>query len=178
MEPVSLDLMKAHARYEALDTSQDTILGIKIAAARSWIERYCQIAMINQTVTMKLSGWSGGEILLECTPYASGLTIKYFDTNDEEQTLSESLRDINDYTAPPKVGIYDLPGLSTKRSSPITVTYVAGFGADVDSVPPELREAILILATSSDVTRTIDAGTALGLVGHLIHTYKNEYAKI
>lgn len=178
VEPVSLELMKAHARYEIADTSQDLVLPIKITAARRWIEKYCHIAMINQTITTKLSGWSNGVVLLECTPYASDLVVKYYDVEDTEQTLDPALRDINDYTAPPRVGIYDRPELSDTKAMPITITYVAGFGADADSVPAELREAILILATSSDVNRTIDTDSALGLVGHLIHPYKNEYAKI
>ena len=54
--------------------------------------------------------------------------------------------------------------------------YVSGYGDAADDVPADLVEAVLILASTMDMVR-IDTHMALGMVGHIIHTYKTEYAR-
>jgi len=174
-EPISLSLLKAYARYAESDTSQDESLNLSIAAARQWIERYCRIAIMPQTVTMRVRSWGAGVILLECTPYASALTITYKDSEGANQTLPTTEYDIDTYSAPPRINLYSQPSLQTNNSLPITITYVAGYGADT---PSDLKKAVLILATTMDVNRTLTDDVAFGIVGHYIHAYKNEYAAI
>ena len=175
VEPISIEDLKIQARYSLTDTSQDTLFTRKIKAARTWIERYCRIAMISQSVEQKYSFFPSC-IPLECTSYLDTLVITYKDKNDADQTLASSEYEIvsqGDMTYVYMIGT--MPAIAAKRIYPITVTYNAGFGDAATDVPADLQEAVLILATKMEADR-VDPDAAIGLIGHLIHTYKNQYA--
>ncbi len=169
--------LKVQARYESADTSQDTLILNKIKAARQWIEKFCGLAMISQTVEMRLP-YIPKFIHLECQPYLSGLVIQYQDGDDVQQTLSSTEYDIDDFSAPTKIKVFRIPTISCDtKVNPVVITYVAGYGAAVTDVPESLREATLILATKMEAIR-VEPSKALGLIGNLIEPYTQHYARV
>lgn len=182
-EPVTLSELKAQTRYDSDDTSQDTILTTKLIAARSWIEGYLGIAMIHQTIELRYPCFTRSGIMpLEVTPIAGSLVVKYIAHGDTSLTTMDGADyELEDYSSPPTVHIYTIPELNLTKAMPVRMTYQAGYGDSAADVPAPLREAILILASTMEVERTAGTGynkLAPTLVGHLIHQYKNEYARL
>lgn len=180
VEPITVNDLKAQARYEIEVSPQDDILLNKVVAARQFIENHCAVAMIDQEIEIKYPCFNQF-LPLEVTPNAGvgSLYVRYIDTDDVEQTLLASDYELLDYTSPNYVKIFldSFPELHAKRSAPVRITYTAGFGASADDVPADLKEAVLIIATRFEAER-INPDKALGLVGHLINHYKNYYGRL
>jgi len=173
-----VDELKAQARYEITsDPTLEATLTQKIKAARIWIERYCQIAMLEQTIEIRYPCFPS-RLPMEVTPIRSITHLKYWDANKAEQTVTATDYRLNDWTSTPYLHLLiDVPTVYEKYDDPVNLQYKAGFGTTADDVPDDLKEAVLILATKMEADR-IEPGKALGLVGNLIHTYKNEYARL
>lgn len=144
-EPVSVADAKAHARVEVDD--DDGLLEGLIVSARQFVENHIGRSLINQTLTLYLDGFpsQGGSIALERPPISSITSVKYVDSAGVQQTLDSSKYSLDAVSEPARL----LPAYG--ESWPVTrshinvveVAYVAGYGADKDSVPRAIRVAIL-----------------------------------
>lgn len=168
---------KAQARYESSDTSQDAVIERKIAAATIVIERHCHVAMVEQTVETRFPCFA--EYLpLECVPYRSGITVQYQDADDTTQSLAASAFDLDDYSAPMRLKIFNQPTISIEsKAQPVVVTYVAGYGTTAADVPAPLVEAVLIVATHWEAYRS-NPEKVLMMVDYLIDPYRQDYARV
>ena len=172
---VPLEDLKTQLRYSPADTSQDKILTNKIKAATLWIERYCGISMINKGYRSSFSKWYGS-LPIAVYPYQSGIKVIY-DTDDQNnKELTADDYEVYETLEIHQVHIKTMPQLKSTALYPVRLEYVAGYGDAADDVPADLVEAVLILASTMDMVR-IDTQMALGMVGHIIHTYKTEYAR-
>lgn len=72
-------------------------------------------------------------------------TVKYYDADKVEQTLS-SARYTVDTTSEPARVVIDADGWpdTYDRANAVTVRFVCGYGATVDDIPASLRAAILL----------------------------------
>lgn len=168
---------KAQARYESSDTSQDAVIDRKIAAATKLIERHCHIAMIDQAIETRYPCFDT-YLPLEVVPYQSSLVVQYQDCDDVQQTLASSKYDLDEFSSPQRIKIFDAPAISSEtKAMPVVVTYTAGYGENASDVPAPLREAVLIIATHWEAYRT-DPQRALLSVDYLIDPYRQHYARI
>jgi uncharacterized phiE125 gp8 family phage protein len=75
-------------------------------------------------------------------------SIKYYDTDNAQQTLSSSYYTLDNKGEVAKiveaVG-YDFPDYSTEVPNVVDVEYVAGFGSSASDVPEDIRHAILFM---------------------------------
>jgi uncharacterized phiE125 gp8 family phage protein len=137
-EPVSLETAKAHLRVTT--TSEDTLIGIYIKAARQWVEQYTGHILSPRTFVQAYSAW-GDYITLYYRPVTTVTTITY-DSADEDQA------DFTDYEyslGQHPMRIYPVSSFPTLRTNGyITVTYTAGY-ASAAEVPDALIQAILLM---------------------------------
>tara|TARA_R100000458_G_C8228917_1_gene211186 strand:+ start:276 stop:896 length:621 start_codon:yes stop_codon:yes gene_type:complete len=159
-EPISTAEAKTQLRIDG--SSEDTLIGEYIKAARGLLERQMRRAFITQTITLKLDkfptddgkprksleqGFGGnGTILLPRSPAIAITSVQYVDTNGATQTLSSSLYEVDTTSEPARLHpAYDEDWPDTREiENAVTVTYTAGYGAASD-VPEELRLAIRLL---------------------------------
>lgn len=178
-EPVSEAEMKSQLRIlRSLTAAESTEIASMITAARKQVERYLLRSLITQTWDAFFDCWD--VMQLPYGPVASVTSVKYYDLDGVQQTLSSSLYQVSTNREPAEVNrVYETtwPELQYGKDSPIVVRYVAGFGATGASVPEEIKNGIKLLATDLFETRgTIVTGTSVnrvpGYLTDLIHSYK------
>lgn len=145
-EPITAAEAKAHLRVDFAD--EDTLIGLYITAARQFCEHYMNRVLITQT-------WRQNEdcfmnpIKLKVNPVVSLTSLKYYDTNDAQQTLTDSSvnfqKDFNSDVAAIYEGTTNaFPSLSNNVINPIEIITVCGYGAASD-VPEQIKQAIKIM---------------------------------
>lgn len=159
VEPVSTTEAKAQLRIHTDDTTYDTEITRKLAAARQWIERRFGISIISQTRKQIQDrfpcdgSWSSVKLLYP--PVQSITTFSYTDSEGVTQTLVAGTNYSSTGLMTPTLGAQDIiiPQLypisfwPTIKSVPgaVSITYVAGFGADGTYVPQPVKEAVLMV---------------------------------
>ena len=151
VEPLTLADAKGHLRVDVAD--EDGLIDDLIRAAREYVESFTHRALITQTWDDKRDGFPCwfAPIDLPKPPTSSVTSISYIDTNGTTQTWSSSL-----YTTDLPAGPLALMARVTpvyQQIYPVTrdivnavaVRFVAGYGADGDSVPASIRAAMKIL---------------------------------
>lgn len=168
VEPVSLEQAKAHLRVDTTD--QDDLIESLISAARERIEDETGRALITQTLEIALDyfveppdlRWvtypyltPAKAILLPRPPLQSLKRITYIDGDGNEVLLHDEVGSptlISDLV----VDTYSEPGRLVPasggnwpsvqdRANAVVIRYTAGFGAEGDSVPKPIVQAILLL---------------------------------
>lgn len=143
-EPVTLTEAKAHLRVDT--SADDTYITTLITAARQFVEKYLNRALINTTYTVQFDALPTC-IKLLYNPVSSVTSISYKDTAGDSQTLSSSLYVVDSHNEPgqitPAYGA-DYPSTYGEAGA-VTVTYVAGYGATAADVPDAIKQMILIL---------------------------------
>lgn len=145
-EPVTLTEAKNHLRVTTTD--EDALITSLITAAREIAESTLNRALTTQTWDLKLDAF-GEEIRIPNAPLVSVTHVKYFDTNEIEQTLATSEYSVLNAGAYNQAGrIVPAYGKAwpAVRGMPndITVRFVAGYGAAL-AVPPQIRWALLLI---------------------------------
>ena len=145
VEPITTAEAKSHIRVDT--STEDTLIGDYVKVARRMCERLTRRSFITQTITLKLDGFSGGEIILPRSPAQSVTSIQYVDTDGATQTWSSSLYDVDVSSEPARITpAYDEDFPDTRaEANAVTVTYVAGYGDATTDIPEELRLLIRLL---------------------------------
>ncbi|TDQ63576.1 putative phiE125 gp8 family phage protein [Maritalea mobilis] len=148
---VSVAEAKANSRVDHSD--EDDLIGDLIDAAIAHMDGYAGVlgrCMVNQTWQQKFTTWGGRRCLRLPFPDVSSVTITYFDESNVEQTVSSSLHEIIDDEKSSIVYFKDSftkPSLYSDMAAPITVEFVAGYGAAASDVPLALKRACLLLVS-------------------------------
>lgn len=140
--PVSLDEARAHCRADAAD---DTLLQVYLDAAVAHVdgaEGVLGRCLVTQTWDYALECFPD-EIVVPLPTLASVTSVKYYDVDGVEQTISSSNYIVSGQRIVP-VEDYDWPDVQAERPNPITVRFVAGYGLAV-AVPAAIKAAILLL---------------------------------
>lgn len=142
--PVSLADAKAHLRVDISD--DDALITAYIAAAVDHLDGWSGIlgrALVTQSWRQDFARF--GCLRLSLGPVASITEIKYFDGDNAEQTLADSVYTHHSDALGTYVALKpDQVWPSTySRPDAVSVTYVAGSAAA--DVPPALRAAILLM---------------------------------
>ena len=147
VEPISLADAKLHLRVD-VDTDDDLINAI-IKAARQRLEIDARVALITQTLEMRLDCFpvDGDDILLLRPPLQSVTSIKYVDTDGVEQTWSSDDYAADIYSTPARIRPAYGEVYPTARSvnNAVTIRYTAGYGDAATAVPDDLLQALKLL---------------------------------
>jgi uncharacterized phiE125 gp8 family phage protein len=132
---------------------EDQLFPALIAAAEDRLDGWTGIlgrCLVHQTWRQDFPGWpADGELRLPFPDVsATGLTVKYSDADDAEQTLAASqyelLEDATGALLRLRSG-FSSPALYDDRCDPVRVQFVAGYGAVASAVPQALRTAALMM---------------------------------
>ena len=153
-EPVSREMVKAHARIAHSDDNEfidDQI----IPMARGVVEDVLGRSLIDQTWQWKNSsftkfnnGEGSSSFRLPHPPLSSVTSIQYQDSDDVTQTVVTSVYEVDTNT--------DRVHLKYNQSWPsprghtddVVITWVSGYGADWTAVPAQIRGYVLVLAST------------------------------
>lgn len=162
-EPVTLAEVQAQIRNWNPD-EEDTITAL-ITAARQVIETETHRDFITATYCYTLQGFPNeAKILLPRSPVGTIAAdgIKYYDTENVQQTLSSTL--YTTYTDEPRGYVWlnyegTWPSVYT-RPDAVQITFTAGYGTSASSTPLCVRQAILLLVSHWWKNRDIVAAGA------------------
>jgi uncharacterized phiE125 gp8 family phage protein len=151
VEPVSLEDMQEHLRVETDGTNpdDDVILAL-ISVAREFVERFSNRALITQTWELALDAFPCCDhIVLPYPPLQSIFSLKYYDTDETELTISSDNYQLDTYLEPGKIILaYGevWPSQTLRSANGVIVRYVAGFGNTASDVPGRYKHAIKMVA--------------------------------
>ena len=161
-EPVTLTEVKAHLRVDA--STDDTLLGVLITAAREWAEGFANIRIVSQSWDYTLDAFPHC-IELPFGPVTAIGSVKYYDQTNTLQTLSSSAYDYN--LAEPVVTIREAYGYAWpstyERAGAVVVRFTAGYS----TVPERIKSAIKLHVEAhfdrdpAGMTRQLEAAEAL-----------------
>jgi len=162
VEPVVTADQKTWMRVDGTD--EDTLIGSLAAAARAYVEMATSRQCITATWVLKLKNFPAGDIVLPIFPLQSITSIKYYDSNDTQQTWSSALYDVDTAMEPGRirpVSGEDYPSDVRGYTDDIEITFVSGDGDAASDVPDGVLAAIKILAANWFENR--EANTPIGL---------------
>lgn len=144
---------EAIARLHLNSTDDDLdLIDHYIEAATAHLDGYSGVlgrALINQTWRIDACSWGSPFIRLPLAPVQiEGLTVKYFDGDNVEQTLAADQYEFFADAIGPRLSraaSVSWPSLYS-RADAVRVTFVAGYGATAENVPAPIRQAVLMLA--------------------------------
>ena len=164
IEPITIDEAKLHCRIDGIE--DDTLVGNLITASRQYCEKWQSRSYIETTIEVKYDSF-GCNMVLPVLDVMSIDSIKYYDTNNELQTLSSSIYELDNNTI---IASYNQSFPLTRGfSNSVIVTYKAGYGDAASDVPNITKQAIYLMighlyenreATSSLTVETIPFGVA------------------
>lgn len=145
IEPVSLADLKRRLRVTACDFDDE--LNDLISAGRKIVEVDAKLKLITQTVELSLDQFpSKATIEIRQLPVQSVTSITYTDEDQTTQTFSNSLYNVDTDGKPVRILLKeneDWEDTEPQWPQAVKVTYTAGYGATVASVPVEARLAIV-----------------------------------
>lgn len=139
-EPVTLAEAKTHCAVDGSDN--DAELGLMIGAARTFVEEYCGIKLVSQTVVMRASSFCDlGH--LPVAPLISTTSVTYLDTAGAEQTLSTDVYESVLVGLEPSIRLKINQSWPSPRTATdaLRVTATAGYS----SLPASIKHALLLL---------------------------------
>lgn len=150
VEPITLTEAKAHLRVD--HSTDDIIIAMYIAAARTDCEEWTGRAFVTQTWELVLDEFPVDEIMLPRPPLQSVTSIKYDDTAGVEQTLATTEYTVDNVSQPGWVVPVTTgwPTSTFEGINSIRIRYVAGYintdsPADLtDNIPGSIKAAILL----------------------------------
>ncbi len=144
-EPVSMTRAKTHLRVE--NTADDLLISALITTARVYVETTTRRQLIRQRWRIVYDSIARGEtICLDLAPLIEVNAVRVYNGNGQAHTLSESEYVVDLLSAPARLRLN--VGSAAQASRPFNgfeIDAWAGYGADADSVPAPLRQAILQL---------------------------------
>ena len=150
-EPITLDEAKKQIEISSsVDADDDTYIEGLITTAREWAEDHTDRGFINQSWTYNVDWWPrNGIIKLNRGPVSSVTSLKYKDTDGDQQTLVEGTDFQVDLVSEP-ARILPEPGatwptLEADRVNAVEVIFVVGYGATAASVREDVKHAIKLM---------------------------------
>ena len=146
-EPITLVEAKAHLRVDFSD--EDDYIDTLIVSARRYCEAYCNRVFITQTWRQNLSEWVN-PIQLKVNPVISVTSLKYYDTDEAQQTITDNAnnyqKDLNSDVAKIYEGLVNTFPAIGSTINPIEIITVCGYGAASD-VPDDIKHAIKLMVS-------------------------------
>ena len=182
-DPITVAQAKSHSRISTSD--DDTILGLYITAATEKFQAWTSMQLVNATFDEFLDSFAIlEEEGLQWSPVSSVTSIKYIDTDGNEQTVTSTIYQTDLVSKPSRiVEAYNQSWPSFRNQlNTITVRHVAGFGADATSVPEDIKYALKLIVAGMYEQREEDiAGTIISSmpedfgVSDIVRKYRNRW---
>lgn len=181
VEPVTVEDAYTHLRLDTADVGGgDTAAEVtrKIAAARGQVERITRRALLSQTWDLYLDAFPAGAIELPKPPLRSVTAITYKDTSGVWQTLAASAYVVSAPAGPTaergQISLaYGQTWPSTySEANVVKVRFVAGYGTTEESVPEDVRAAVLLVLGDLYERRTGESHERAA-VDALLHPYRS-----
>ena len=157
-EPVTLAEAKAYLRVDFSD--DDSLITEIIKSARRRAEDVTNRSFFTQTRRAVLSEFPASDFYLPSGRVTEITSIQYFDTDNQEQTLTEGtdyLEELDGDTA--LIRFLERPSLSENKIGPIRISYSAGH-ATVAEISPNIITAIkMLIAHYYDNRNPVVAGS-------------------
>jgi len=138
-EPLTLQEVKDYLKRPFSD--QDAYLTSLIVAVRQNLENYCSSSFINQTLKLSQDCFDSKQISLWKSPVSSITSLKVFDSENAESTISNTMYFLHDNFL--NLNQNFSLDVTLREFSGVQITYVAGYGASASNVPQAIRQAIL-----------------------------------
>ncbi len=142
--------VKGHLRLNS-EEERGRIESLLIPSAEGWVEDLTNRALITQTWKLQLDGFGGDVIVIPKPPLQAITEISYVDSAGATQVLAPAEYVVDTPAGPnAKNGrvwpayLHSWPSPRSQRNA-IAITFRCGYGAAYDSVPPKLRQAMLML---------------------------------
>ena len=126
-------------------TADDTLIDNLITAATESCQIYTNQYFLNTVVEQYSDKWSEVYTLYK-SPVSSITHIKYYDTNNVEQTYNPDNYILDDVSKPARIGLAvdaTLPDLAD-RINAVHVKYTVGYGTASSDVPDGIKQAVLL----------------------------------
>ena len=153
-EPLTTDEAKAQIR--SVQSLEDTLVDAYVKAARQAAEDYLGRGLITQTWTLALSDFVNVIPLPMAAPLASVTSVKYYDVNDTQQTLSNTVYEVDTKARPGRIALkvgQTWPALnSLRRVNRIEIAYVVGYTSG-SAMPPAILQGIRMYVGLMDTNR-------------------------
>lgn len=139
-EPVTATQVKQQCGIASSDASYDDMITRMIAAGRGFVEKYCAIRIVTQTVTVKCDDFKDFT-RFPVSPVQSMSSIEYVDADGADQTLDTSVYEVRTDGMHTSVVLkYSQVWPVIQVGSRITVTAIVGW----EIVPSEIIAGILL----------------------------------
>lgn len=152
-QPLDWDAeVKGHLRLDSED-ERARVENLLVPAAAQWAEQFTNRALITQTWKLVVPRWprGGGPIELPKPPLSSVTHVKYYDGDGVLQTWASSNYYVEAPAGPSAVPARIFPSYNVSypayraQQNAIEVQFVCGYGATWESVPSQLRAAMLLI---------------------------------
>lgn len=165
-EPVTLAEAKVQLKLEDDFVADDALITSLIKTARRLCESYSSLSFVTQGRRMKLdhfpcwrktttgifARWRRHDgIIIPYGPVQTIDSIKYFDSNDEEQTLDPSAYTADTHSELARVFPVDNWPSTNNGPNAVTIDYTAGYdpvSGGTEEFPEQAKQAILMQVTS------------------------------
>jgi len=147
-EPVTLAEAKTHLRVDISD--DDDLITALITAAREYCENFQNRAYITQVWKLWMDDWPEEDDYIEIPlpPLQSVESVKYYDTDGNENTFSSDYYSVDTESEPGRVYLNygeTWPTDTLRPRNGIVVEFTAGYGDTADDVPQTVKQAMLLL---------------------------------
>ena len=161
LEIVTLTEAKAHLKVTSTD--EDTLIQSYLNAAVRRCENYRQSVIMSSEWEVYLRGFTGN-INLQKSPVTAINSVKYYDTDNVEQTVTGSNYRLLDFKVPARLEFdtnYSFPD-TYDREYPVVINYQAGFTYAASSNYALIKEAVFMeLGTMNEIRQNEIVGMGL-----------------
>lgn len=145
-EPVTVDEVKDHLRIE--HSLEDTLIASLIFAARTYVERVLDLALITQSWSLFLDAWPEDCLIdIPLGPVQAISSVRVHGWRGDAAELPESSWSLDKASRPARLELRQ--GMAwpapMRRANGIEIAFTAGFGDGRASVPAPIRQAIFLL---------------------------------
>jgi uncharacterized phiE125 gp8 family phage protein len=146
VEPISLEEAKLHLRVDA--TSENAYITGLIVAVRRQLESLTGRAFVTQTLDISYPGFpnSGAPLVLPRPPLQSVTSVKYYDEDQVEATLSTDVYQVDALTTPGQLVLkasQSWPSTTLRKANGVIVRQVCGYGLAA-AVPQHIKQAMYL----------------------------------
>lgn len=145
---------KTHLRVDYADTTENTYIDSIIVAAQRLVENYTSRVLNDTTYAYILTSFPVNGIVLPFSPVKSITHVKYYDSDNSQQTLSTDDYMYSIYENPTTLYWIDgTPETYENRFDAVTVQFVLGYTSPA-TIEDDLKEAISLLVKDMYDNRT------------------------
>lgn len=158
--PISLAQAKSQCRVDITD-DDIYILGL-VEGATELVQTITRRALITQTWDWVFDAFpSSRELIVPLPPLQSVTSVKYYDEDDTEATMSSDDYIVDTDTEPGRIVLRNdasWPSTTLRAARGVIMRFVAGYGDDEEDVPMPIRNAIKLIVGHYYENREATAG--------------------